>query len=159
MIHTGNREHGVAVMEAIDSKFSPVTMEVISRVENGNLLGGVIYENYTGPGGSIEAHIAALAPRWLNRDFLYIMFDYPFRQLDCKQAFVRVDVRNDKSLNWCLSLGFKEYCRIEDVFPHGDMILLRMKRDECRFLNLKPRTVFSRRINDGQAESASAARL
>lgn len=146
-------------MRSIDSQFSPVTMEVISRVENGELLGGVIYENYTGPGGSIEAHIASLAPRWLNRDFLFIMFDYPFRQLDCKQAFVRVAANNEKSLHWCHSLGFKEYVRIEDVFPDGDMILLRMKREECRFLDIKPRTVFSRRTNNGQAESASTARL
>lgn len=154
-IVVGNKQHGSMIMELIDSQFSPVTMQVISRVENSELLGGVVYENYTGAGGSIEAHIGSFGPRWLNRDLLYVMFDYPFKQLDCKQAFVRVKSKNEKSLNWCHSLGFKEYCVIEDVFPDDDMILLRMKRDECRFLNVKPRTVFSRRIENGQAESAS----
>lgn len=144
-------------MELIDSQFSPVTMQVISRVEEDELICGVVYENWTGAGGSIEAHIASFGPRWLNRDFLYIMFDYPFNQLECKQAFVRVKAKNEKSIHWCHSLGFKDYVTIEDVFPDDDMILMRMKREECRFLNIKPRTVKSRRIEDGQAESASRA--
>ena len=150
-IYTGHKEHGKQVMELIDSQFSPVTMQVISRVEDGELLGAAVYENYTGPGGSIEAHIGSFAPRWLNRDFLYVMFDYPFVQLDCKQAFVRVKSNNEKSIHWCHSLGFKDYVTIEDVFPDCDMIIMRMKRDECRFLKIKPRTVKSRRIENGQA--------
>lgn len=151
MIYIGNIEHGDKVMESIDSLFSQISMQVISREENDTLLAAVVYENYTGEGGSIEAHIGSFGPRWLNRDFLYIIFDYPFNQLKCKQAFVRVKSKNEKSLNWCRSLGFKDYVTIEDVFPDDDMILLRMKRDECRYLNIKPRTIKSKRTTDGQA--------
>ena len=152
MIYIGNVIHGKQVMESINSMFSDVTMQVISREENSELLAAVVYENYTGAGGSIEAHIGSFGPRWLNRDFLYIVFDYPFIQLDCKQAFVRVKSKNEKSLKWCRSLGFKDLLTIEDVFPDDDMVLLRMKRDECRYLNIKPRTVKSKRTTtDGQA--------
>jgi RimJ/RimL family protein N-acetyltransferase len=151
MIFTGNIEHGMAVMNSIQSTYSPVTMQVISRAENGELYGGVIYENYTGVGGSLLAHVAGFRPNWLNRDMLYIMFDYPFKQLGCRNVFLQVASKNVASFRFATSLGFKEYVKIEDVFPDDDMILLRMKREDCRFLNIKPRTVKTRRIENGQA--------
>lgn len=159
MIYHGHKEHGRAVMQSIESAYSPVTMQVISREENGELYGGVIYENYTGAGGSLLAHVAGFRPNWLNRDMLYIMFDYPFKQLGCKVIYLQVASKNEASLKFAKSLGFVEYVTIEDVFPDDNMILLRMKRDDCRFLNVKPRTVFSRRTDHGKAESPSPARL
>ncbi|QIG66918.1 N-acyltransferase protein [Rhizobium phage RHph_TM3_14A] len=158
-IYHGHQAHGKAVMSSIQSAFSPVTMQVISREENGELYGGVIYENYTGAGGSLLAHVAGFRKNWLNRDMLYIMFDYPFKQLGCRAVFLQVASNNEASLRFAKSLGFKEYVVLEDVFPDADMILLKMKREECRFLNVKPRTVFSRRTDDGKAESTEAARL
>lgn len=151
MIHLGRVAHGKQIMESIDSVFSEVTMQVISRVEDDKLLAGVVYENYTGEGGSIEAHIGSFTKRWLCRDFLYIMFDYPFNQLKVKQAFARVQAKNEKSLKWCRSLGFKDLVVIEDVFPDDDMVVLRMKREECRYLNIKPGLVKSKRTENGQA--------
>jgi len=158
-IHVGHSDHGKKVMRSIESAYSPVTMQVISRSENDELYGGVIYENYTGAGGSLLAHVAGFRPNWLNRDMLYIMFDYPFKQLAVNQVFLQVASKNEASLRFAKSLGFKEYCVLEDVFPDDDMILLRMKRDECRFLKVKPRTVFSRRTDNGQAESSRSAGL
>lgn len=151
MIYIDNVIHGKQVMESIDSIFSDVTMQVISREENSELYAAVVYENYTGEGGSIEAHIGTFTKRWLNRDFLYIVFDYPFNQLKCNQAFVKVKAKNEKSLNWCRSLGFKDLITIEDVFPDDDMVVLRMKREECRYLDIKPHKVKSKRTTDGQA--------
>lgn len=144
MIHFRNRLHGYKLMESIDAKFSPVTMEVISRTnEAGDLLGGVIYENWTGEGGSIEVHIASFTKHWLNRDMLFAIFDYPFRQLDCKQAFARVKAKNEPCLRFCKSVGWEQIFRLEGVFPDDDMILLRLKRDECRFLDVAPRRIRS----------------
>ncbi len=151
MIYIGNVVHGNKVMESIDSMFSDVTMQVISREENDNLLGAIVYENYTGEGGSIEAHVGSFGPRWLNRDFLFIIFDYPFNQLKCKQAFIRVKSKNTASLKWVRALGFKDLITIEDVFPDDDMIILRMKREECRYLNIKPHLVKAKRTENGQA--------
>src|SRR6478735_7184973 len=159
MIHVGNKAHGKAIMDAARADWSPVTMQVISRERKGELYGGVIYEAYTGKGGSLLAHVASFRPNWLNRDMLYIMFDYPFKQLAVNQVFLQVASKNEASLRFAKSLGFKEYCVLEDVFPDDDMILLRMKRDECRFLKVKPRTVFSRRTDNGQAESSRSAGL
>lgn len=148
MIHVGNKEHGRRIMQSIQSDFANVTMEVISRSENGILYGGVIYENYTGKGGSVLVHIGAFRDNWINRDMLYVMFDYPFRQLDCKQAFCQVAGKNVHARKFCKSFGWEELVTLEAVFPDDDMILMRMKRDQCRFLDIKPRTIKSRRVSE-----------
>lgn len=148
MIHTNNLEHGERLMHAINSDFSEVTMQVISRSENGILYGGVVFENYTGRGGSIEAHIAAMVPNWINRDFLWIMFDYPFKQLACRKAFVRIAAKNKHTIDFCTSMGFENVAVIGGVFPDDDMVILSLDRDGCRFLNLKPRHLKSRRTEE-----------
>lgn len=160
MIHTGNADHGQQIMAATGGDFAAVTMEVISRTENGNLYGGVIYENYTGRDGSVLVHIAGFVPNWINRDMLFIMFDYPFVQLGCKQAFCQIRAKATHTREFCLSFGWEEVITLEGVFPDDDMVLMRMRKETCRFLNIKSRNVKPRRtIENGQAESASAARL
>lgn len=164
MIHIDNAAHGQSIMEATGGDYSRVTMEVISRTEQGpngsELYGGVVYENYTGKGGSVLVHIAGFVPNWINRDMLFIMFDYPFRQLECKQAFCQVRSKNAHTLEFCKSFGWEEVITLEGVFPDDDMILMRMRKETCRFLNVKPRNINSRRtIENGQAQSAAAARL
>jgi RimJ/RimL family protein N-acetyltransferase len=148
MIHVNNYDHGQMIMKAINSDFTEVTMQVISRSENGVLYGGVVYENYTGPKGSCLVHIAGFNKRWINRDMLYIMFDFPFRQLDCRQAFCQVAGKNTETLAFNKSFGWEEVITLEDVFPDDDMILMRMRRDNCRYLDVKPRTVQSRRTEN-----------
>jgi len=145
MIHFNSEDHGRQIMKAAGADFSPRLMSVISRSENGVLYGGVVYENYTGKNGSLLVHIAGFHRRWINRDLLWVIFDYPFRQLDCKQAFAQVRAKEKHTLKFCLSFGWKEVITLEGVFPDDDMILLRMLRDECRFLNLKPRKLQPRR--------------
>jgi len=144
VICIGNVEHGQRIMAETSAHFSSVTMQVISRTKDTILQGGVVFENWTGEGGTCLAHVAGFNPHWLDRDFMFIMFDYPFKQLDCRSVFVQVASKNDKSLHFTKSIGFVECARIEDVFPDDDMILLRLKRDDCRFLNIKPRSVSRR---------------
>lgn len=148
MIHVGNADHGQMIMKAAGSSFAKVNMEVISRSVNGILVGGVVYENYTGKGGSILAHVAGFSSNWIDRDLLYIMFDYPFKQLDCKQAFGQVAAKNEVARKFNKTLGWEELLTLEGVFPDDDMVLVRMKREDCRFLNIKPRKILSRRMSE-----------
>lgn len=150
MIHSGNEDHGAQVMAAVGSRFTPVTMQVISRSEGGVFKGGIVYENYTGKGGSILVHISSTSKHWINRDLLWMMFDYPFKQLDCKQAFAQVASKNTQCLDFCYAIGWSEVITLEGVFPDDDMVLLRMRREDCRFLNLKSRAERSKKgANNG----------
>ena len=72
---------------------------------------------------------------------LWVSFNYTFIQLGCKVLFGQVPETNSKALEFDLKIGFKEITRIDDVFPDGGLILLAMRREECRWLKLKPRSL------------------
>lgn len=134
--------HGTMICEAAGAAFNPLVDQCIARVTpQGNLRGGMAYTNYTGLGGSISMHVAGFDRRWLSRDLLWVAFSYPFDQLCLKQIFGQVHARRFADLNLFLSAGFRAVTTIEDVYPDGDMILLSMYREDCRFLNIVPRSI------------------
>lgn len=120
--------------------YSPAHDHSIARFKDGRLLGGVIFQGYTG--ASIELHVAGFDPHWISKDMLWAVFTYPFIQLGCKKILGRVAETNRRALEFDLKLGFKEEARIREVFPEGDLLILTMRRDECRWLKLSPRNRF-----------------
>lgn len=137
MIVFNNEEYGHLIAQASGTAFNPAVDACIAREEDGVLLGGVIYQNYTG--ASIAMHVAGFDEHWVNIDMLWVCFHYPFVRLGCNKVFGQVPASNSKALEFDLKLGFKEVARIEDVFPDGDLIVVAMKREDCRWLRLKPR--------------------
>jgi RimJ/RimL family protein N-acetyltransferase len=139
MIVFGNIAHGHAIAVASGTTFNPEVDRVIARVENGQLLGGVTYQGYTG--ASIQMHMAGFDEHWANRDVLWVAFDYPFNQLGCKKVFGQVPETNARALEIDLKLGFKIVAKVEDVFPDGACYVLALAREDCRWLKLKPRSL------------------
>jgi hypothetical protein len=145
MIRLNDPSDGYAISERAHVAFNPTADFVIARVEDGELLGGNVYQNYTGAGGSIAVHMAGFRRGWTNNDMLWAAFDYPFNHCKCSALFGLVPGNNLKALEIDLRLGFKEITRIADVYPGGECcVVLRMRRDECRWLRLKPRGEFRR---------------
>lgn len=142
MIQFGNYDHEMAIEKAAELVFNPRCDVCLSRTDDeGNLLGGVIYTNYTGH--SIQLHVAGFHPRWINREILWVTFDYPFNQLECEVIFAQVKESNKHALKFDLNIGFHEFMRLDDVYENEQVILLKMRREECRHLNIKPRTMFA----------------
>lgn len=124
--------HGHAIAVAAKARFDPTRDQVISSESAaGKLLGGVIYQNFFGV--SIECHIAGFDPRWLNRTLLSKLFGYPFEQLGVKKIFVQIPTRNQHSLVFCKKLGFTEAARLEDVYRDGGLVIMEMRRENCRW--------------------------
>lgn len=154
MICFGNHEHGQEIAAAAGGVYNPYGDIVISRTgANGRLLGGVLFSDYNKK--SISIHIAGLAPNWINTDLIWVTFDYPFNQLGVDTIFGPVPSSNIKALEFDLRMGFKEIARIPEVFPDGDLIVLRMRREECKWLNLKPRYLRSNCVGQVQSTPAS----
>lgn len=137
VIELANPEHIQQIEKSCGHVFNHRADVCLSRSHDGKLLGGVIYEAYTR--ASIQAHVAGFAPFWLDRTFLWMMFDYPFNQLKVGAVFCQIKETNASALEFNLKLGFKEVTRIDDVFPDGALVLTKLTRDNCRWLNLKPR--------------------
>jgi RimJ/RimL family protein N-acetyltransferase len=143
---------GPHLAQAAGVVFNKDADTVLCRIERGELLGGVLFTDYTG--SSINLHVAGLKPNWINNDMLWATFHYAFVQLGCKVIIGRVSSGNSRALEFDKKLGFSEVARIDDVFPDGSLILLAMRREECRWLKLRPRHL--KEPTHGQEEHASA---
>jgi RimJ/RimL family protein N-acetyltransferase len=141
-IHINDFYHGNRIARAAGVVLNYDGDVVISHSRNGELTGGMLYNNYTG--SSINIHIAGFDPRWGDRDLVWVGFDYPFNQLGCTKVFGQVPASNKQALEFDLKLGFKIETVIRDVFPDGDLYVVSMSKDDCRWLNLKPRNIASR---------------
>jgi RimJ/RimL family protein N-acetyltransferase len=133
----GGVDHGRTIARAAGTAFNPDVDMVIASLRDDRLLGGLVYQAYTGVEGSISVHMASFDPRWANRYFLWVGFHYPFEQLHCKKMFAQVPANNAKALSIDLKLGFKEEIRVPGVFPDADLIVLSMSRDQCPWLGIR----------------------
>lgn len=144
MIEFSNPEHGERIAASAGVLFNPRYDVVVARTERGDLYGGTVFKDYTGV--SVAGHMAGFNPRWINKDLLWVTFDYAFNQLKVATLFGPIKETNSKALELDLKLGFSPTARIKDVFPCGDMILLSMKRDQCRWLDMPRPKRFEERV-------------
>lgn len=130
------------IARAVGMTVSPFDIS-FSRWRNGELMGGVVYQRYTH--ASVLMHVAGFMPNWVNRDFLWLCFHYPFEQLGVGRVFGLVHEKNEEALRFDQKLGFEIETRIKKVYPDGDQIILVMEREKCRWLALKPKYIQSNR--------------
>lgn len=78
-------------------------------IDRGRLIAAVVYNNYFPEHGVIEYSVAAISKRWLTRNVIREMFDYPFKQLGCQMVVVRVAETNTGMAKICEDFGFNAY--------------------------------------------------
>lgn len=106
----------------------------IGLEKDGVIIAGVVYDQWNGP--NICAHIAAVpGSHWMTREYLWMIFAYPFNQLGVRRITGLVSESNMAARKFDESLGFKLETRLVGAAVGGDMLVYRMFRDECRFLN------------------------
>lgn len=112
----------------------PAAATVLGFRDNDGILGGWLFERYTGEGGSIFAHWAGRHPKWLKRYMLQMAAIYIFDQLRCERCYgeVRAKALTVRYINQ--KLGFKEKAVLNGYYPGDDMILLEMTRQDCVWL-------------------------
>ena len=121
-------------------------------------LGGVIYTNFTTE--SIIGHTGAWDDHWINRDVLYVVFDYPFNQLGVNRIFSYLRAVDDHAIRFNENLGFEHVVTVDGMFEGNiSCHIMKLERSRCRFLNIKPRAIVSLKDSHrGQEiQSASAA--
>lgn len=106
--------------------------QCIGLERDGELVAGVMYDWFNG--ASIYMHVAAEGANWLNREYLRVCFDYPFRQLGCNVVFGLVAEGNAKARRFDEHLGFTLHTTIPDAHPEGSLLLYVMRKADCRYL-------------------------
>ena len=115
--------------------WSPGRGTAIGKLDDqGNLIAGVLYEDWNG--ANIMCHIAGEG-NWASRQFLNVIFDYPFNQLKVKRITVPVGSTNIKSIHLVTRMGFALESTLAQAIPDGDLHLFRMFRSECQYLRGK----------------------
>lgn len=119
----------------------------IGLTEDGDLIAGVLYEQYNG--ASVMTHIGAVDnATWLCRKYLWTIFDYPFNQLKVRKILAPVGPTNKRSQRFVEHLGFTLESVIPEAHPDGDLLIYTMTKAQCRWLTLKDR--------HGQAKGTAA---
>lgn len=121
-------------------QFVPHLHHCIARYSEGDrLMGGTLYTDYAG--GSVGCHFAGFAPGWINRELLWLGFDYPFNQLKVNKLFGLISEWNVPSRNVALRLGFKIEYLVEGVYNRPDGVngkyITSMLKEDCKWLDMK----------------------
>jgi RimJ/RimL family protein N-acetyltransferase len=99
-------------------------------------MGVVGFDGYNG--ASVMMHVYGEG-NWVSRDLLKVAFDYPFNHLNCNLVMGLVPSGNKEALRMNRHLGFKVETTLEGAHPDGALILMVMRREECRWLKMKHR--------------------
>jgi RimJ/RimL family protein N-acetyltransferase len=99
----------------------------------GALVAGVAYAEWNGP--NIVCHIASDGTRrWLTREYLWTIFDYPFNQVKAKRITVCVGAGNSDSRRFVQHLGFRLEATLRDAHPSGDLLIYAMFKERCKWI-------------------------
>lgn len=98
----------------------------------GDTLRGVVgYDSFNG--ASVVMHMAG-DPGWIDKSVLLACFDYPFNVMGCDQVLAFVPSGNETALSINKRLGFQIVVELEGAHPDGSLFVMRMKRDNCKWL-------------------------
>jgi RimJ/RimL family protein N-acetyltransferase len=78
----------------------------IGVAENGDLIGGTVFHDYSPEAGVIEMSSAAVSPRWLAPQMIRAIFGYVFDQLGCQVVVMRVREDNARMVRIAQKFGF-----------------------------------------------------
>ena len=121
------------VAARVAGKYFAEQSQAIGLERDGQIIAGVIYENWNG--ASIVCHIAIEGR--MTKGFLKTIFVYPFKFCKVKKIIVPVSSTHAKSLKLVTKMGFVEEARVKDAAPDGDIIFLTLAREKCRFLGVE----------------------
>jgi hypothetical protein len=110
-------------------------IKCIGQVDhNGNLIGVVGFDGYNG--ASVSMHVAGHG-NWCTRSMLYATFHYPFVALRCRMVIGLVPSGNHAAIRFNERIGFSHRLALEGAHPDGALLLMTMRREDCRFLEAR----------------------
>lgn len=97
----------------------------------------MLFDNFNG--ANVNMHVASDGSKnWMNREYLWYCFHYPFNQLRVKRITGLVAESNHAARKFDEHIGFELETRLKDAAPDGDLLIYRMTPDTCRWLERKP---------------------
>ena len=107
-------------------------LRVIGNVtKEGKILGVVGFDGWNG--ASCQMHVAGEG-NWISRELIRATFDYAFNVAGLKVVLGLVPSGNTKALRFNKHVGFIEIAKIDGGHPDGALVILELRRENCRYL-------------------------
>ena len=110
---------------------TPQDAHYLGQVLNDEIRAVVVYCGFYGK--SCMIHVGSKGKHWATKDFLKKVFDYPFNTLKLKVIIGTVAGSNKKALKLDRHLGFKDVAFIPDAHDDGDLVILEMRPEYCKW--------------------------
>lgn len=119
--------------EILHVRFDPAqSITIASVTEDNQIMGVVVYTRFT-PFGC-ELSVASTTPKFLTRSFLRVVFGYPFKQCGMVRISAVIEDGNINAIDMDERLGFIREATLKQWYGDTDGILLRMTKDECKWI-------------------------
>jgi RimJ/RimL family protein N-acetyltransferase len=96
----------------------------------GRILGVVGFDGFNG--SSAQMHVAGEG-NWVCKDLIRATFEYAFDVAGLKVLLGFVSSDNARALRFNRHVGFIEIARIADGHPAGELVVMELRREKCRF--------------------------
>jgi RimJ/RimL family protein N-acetyltransferase len=116
-------------------RFDPAQSICIASLNSGKLLGVVVFSRFME--FNCELSVASISPKFLTRKFLNVLFHYAFITAGKHRITAVIEDGNINALDMDKRLGFIEEGRLKGWYGEKDGLILRMLRDECRWIKAK----------------------
>lgn len=98
---------------------------------DGKILGVVGFDGWNG--ASCQMHVAGEG-NWVSRELIRAVFDYVFKTAGLKVVLGLVPSNNERALKFDKHVGFRQVARIDGAHPDGALVVLELRREDCRYL-------------------------
>lgn len=102
----------------------------------GEIVGAAVFNNYTG--ADIHIHIVSNGKKnWITRELLWFVHYYAFNQAGVKRISGFIWESNKEAVELARRVGAELEARLVDAADDGDVLLFRITRDNCKWLQRK----------------------
>lgn len=132
---TDNQEYMRAWLSRMVQLDFPENSRFIGQEIDGELVAVVGYCGFLP--NSCQMHVASVVDNWISRDLLWASFDYPFNKLKIRTILAPLCSDNKEALRLNRHLGFEVKAEIEDAHMDGNLTIMAMNREQCKWLKIK----------------------
>jgi RimJ/RimL family protein N-acetyltransferase len=118
------------VAEMVEQKAHWGGFNAIGVERDGEIVAGIVVNNYNGANATVHIGVKGVLPR----DFLRVCFDYLFNGMKLNRVTGLVPSSNAKALQFDRHIGFEDEFVMPRAHPDGDMHVLVMYREKCRWI-------------------------
>jgi RimJ/RimL family protein N-acetyltransferase len=99
---------------------------------DGEIVCGVMFDQHNGR--SVQIHVALKPGARMTKEWLHTLFWYAFCQLKVTKIIGIVESTNLAALKFDRHIGFRDEAVIRDAGRDGDLIILSMIKNDCKYL-------------------------